>query len=99
MLEIDVQVARGDFSLRAALNIPTPGVTAFYGASGAGKTTLAHTITGLTQATGRITLDEETLLDSERGICLATERRGVACVFQDARLFPHLCVEIGRAHV
>ena len=92
MLGIDVYVERGDFSLEARLNIPTPGVTAFFGASGAGKTTLAHTVTGLIRATGHITLDEETLLDSARGLCLAPERRGVACVFQDARLFPHLCI-------
>ena len=39
MLGINVHVGRGDFSLEARLSIPTPGVTAFFGASGAGKTT------------------------------------------------------------
>ena len=65
MLGIDVHVGRGDFSLEARLSIPTPGVTAFFGASGAGKTTLAHTVTGLIRATGHITLDEEARLALE----------------------------------
>jgi molybdate transport system ATP-binding protein len=92
MLAIDIRVQRARFSLDAKLAIPTPGVTALFGPSGAGKTTLAHAVAGLVPTSGTISLDGETLLDTTRGICLPPEQRAVGCVFQDARLFPHLSV-------
>jgi molybdate transport system ATP-binding protein len=92
MLTLQVRIARNAFELNAELCIPTPGVTALFGPSGAGKTTLAHAVTGLVEATGRIELDGEVLLDSDRGICVPVEARAIGCVFQDARLFPHLNV-------
>lgn len=63
------------------------------GPSGSGKTSLLETITGLRRgARGRIALGDDVLLDSERGVCLAPERRRVGYVPQDALLFPHLDV-------
>ncbi len=92
MLDIDLRVTRDSFQLDATLNIPTPSITALFGPSGAGKTTLAHAVAGLVPACGRITLDGVDLLDSKRGINVPVERRRIGCVFQDARLFPHLRV-------
>jgi molybdate transport system ATP-binding protein len=92
MLRIDLTVGRGAFRLQARLDIPTPGVTALFGPSGAGKTSLAHAIAGLIPATGLIELDGIVLLDSEHGINIPCEYRRVGCAFQDARLFPHLSV-------
>lgn len=92
MLQLDIRVRRDRFSLDAKLSIPTPGVTALFGPSGAGKTTLAHAVAGLVPTIGTISLDGETLLDTTRGISLPAEQRAVGCVFQDARLFPHLTV-------
>jgi molybdate transport system ATP-binding protein len=70
-----------------------PGVTALFGRSGAGKTTVINAIAGLFRpASGRIALDDHVLLDTARGVMLPAHRRRIACVFQDGRLFPHLTV-------
>jgi molybdate transport system ATP-binding protein len=70
------------------------GVTALFGPSGGGKTTILEIIAGtLRPDGGRVTLDVRVLADIERGICLPPEVRHVGCVFQDQRLFPHLTVE------
>jgi molybdate transport system ATP-binding protein len=93
MLDVDVRLQRGDFRLEAAFSAPTPGVTALFGRSGCGKTTLVNLIAGLARdGTGRIALDGQTWLDSNAGLRVPAERRGVGCVFQDARLFPHYSV-------
>src|SRR5437899_8925254 len=61
-----------------------------FGPSGAGKTTILEAIAGLRRtARGVIRLDGRTCLDSERGIDLPPELRGVGYVPQDGLLFPH----------
>ncbi len=92
MLDLDVAVARGAFTLRVEAHLG-PGVTALLGRSGAGKTTLLHLIAGLAHPDrGRISLGGETLYDGARGIAQPPERRRLGLVFQDGRLFPHLTV-------
>lgn len=69
------------------------GVTALFGRSGAGKTTIVNAVAGLLRPDeGRITLGPDTLLDTARGVCVPPHRRRIGYVFQDARLFPHLSV-------
>jgi molybdate transport system ATP-binding protein len=69
------------------------GVTALFGRSGAGKTTVINVIAGLLRPDrGRVVLDGEPLLDTARGIDVPRHRRRIGYVFQDARLFPHLTV-------
>ncbi len=93
MLEVRVEKKLGEFKLAAAFQAPR-GVTALFGPSGAGKTSLVSIIAGLLKPDqGRIALADKVLYDSERKICLAPERRQVGYVFQDGRLFPHLCVK------
>jgi molybdate transport system ATP-binding protein len=93
MLEVDLTLRLGAFEFAACFNAPSPGVTALFGRSGAGKTTLANAIAGLVQPqAGRIRLDGEVLYDRATGIDLAAERRRIGYVFQNARLFPHLSV-------
>jgi molybdate transport system ATP-binding protein len=93
MLRVDVQLARGGFALAAKFTAPTPGVTAVFGRSGCGKTTLVNLLAGLLPgATGQIELDGETWLDTPRGMDVPAERRRIGYVFQDARLFPHYSV-------
>jgi molybdate transport system ATP-binding protein len=93
MLSVDVQLARGAFRLDARFDAPTPGVTALFGRSGCGKTTLVNLLAGLLPgASGRITLEDEPWLDTVRGIDVPAERRRIGYVFQDARLFPHYTV-------
>ena len=96
MLEIALRhrFGRAGFALDLACTLPNGGVSAIFGPSGCGKSTLLAAIAGLLVPDhGRITLADEVLLDTARGISLAPERRRCAMVFQDARLFPHLSVE------
>ena len=93
VLDVDIKVRRGAFALSVRFSAPTPGVTALFGASGAGKTSLALALAGLlTPDAGRLALDGECWFDPARGIDVPAERRRIGYVFQDARLFPHLDV-------
>jgi molybdate transport system ATP-binding protein len=93
MLTVAATKRRGDFTLDAAFEAPTPGVVALFGRSGCGKSTLVNIIAGLLEpASGRVALDDAVLLDTQRRINLPPERRRMGYVFQDARLFPHLRV-------
>ncbi len=92
MLEVSLRHGFAGFRLEAAFTAG-PGVTALFGRSGAGKTTIAQAVAGLLRPeAGRIVLGGEVLLDTARGICLPPHRRRLGYVFQDARLFPHLSV-------
>ena len=90
MLEINVKKQLGKLSLAAKLSIPNQGVTALFGLSGSGKSSLIQLISGLTVPDeGSISLNGRTLVDTAKGICLAPNQRHIGYVFQDARLFPH----------
>lgn len=95
MIEIDVSLARGTgFTLTAQFNAPGTGVTALFGRSGSGKTTIIQMVAGSVRpGQGHIRVGGETFFDSSRGIDLPIEKRRVGYVFQDARLFPHLTVD------
>lgn len=89
MLNVEVRLARDDFSLDVSLS-SSPGVLALFGRSGCGKSTLVDALAGLLPGvTGRIVLDGDTWLDSAAGVHVPAEHRRVGYVFQDARLFPH----------
>src|SRR5215467_4806559 len=92
MLSIDVEKRLGDFSLAARFEAQG-GVTALFGASGAGKTTLVNMIAGLIAPDrGRIRLDDTVLFYSAARIDVPAHRRRIGYVFQEGRLFPHLSV-------
>jgi molybdate transport system ATP-binding protein len=93
MLQVDIRLQRGTFRLDANFTAPVPGVTALFGRSGCGKTTVVNLLAGLIrEGEGRLALDDEIWFDSARGICVPAERRRIGYVFQDARLFPHYTV-------
>jgi molybdate transport system ATP-binding protein len=92
VLEIDIEHRLGPFELDIHFRSGR-GLTALFGRSGAGKTSVVNAIAGLIRPErGRIVIDEAVLLDTDRGICAPTHRRGVGYVFQEGRLFPHLTV-------
>lgn len=90
MLSLNFMQQQGDHVLEVDLQIPAKGITAIFGVSGAGKTSLINAISGLTQPQrGRIQLHDRLLFDAEQKIVLPPEKRRIGYVFQDARLFPH----------
>ncbi|MEE8535762.1 MAG: molybdenum ABC transporter ATP-binding protein [Kiloniellales bacterium] len=93
MLEMRVEKRLGEFRLDATFSCQTNGIIAFFGRSGAGKTSLVNMLAGLLRPDrGRIVLKDQSLFDSELGIDLPPERRRLGYVFQEGRLFPHLSV-------
>ncbi len=92
-IEVALRHRFADKTLDIRFTAPSPGVTALFGRSGAGKSTALMTIAGLLRPDAcRIVIDGEVLADTAAGLWLAPERRRVGLVFQDARLFPHLSV-------
>lgn len=90
MLALYFTQTLGAHRLQVAENLPASGITAVFGVSGAGKTSLINAIGGLTRPEqGRIVLNDRVLFDAQKRICLPPEKRRVGYVFQDARLFPH----------
>jgi molybdate transport system ATP-binding protein len=92
VLSVAVSHRFGHFVLDAAFDSGR-GLTALFGRSGAGKTSLVNAIAGLLRPErGCIVIDGEVLADTERGIFVPARRRRIGYVFQDGRLFPHLTV-------
>ncbi|WP_130834451.1 molybdenum ABC transporter ATP-binding protein ModC [[Erwinia] mediterraneensis] len=90
MLKLAFSQRLGDHQLEINATLPAKGITAIFGLSGAGKTSLINAIGGLTRPQrGRIQLNDRLLSDAESGVFLPPEKRRVGYVFQDARLFPH----------
>ena len=89
-LDVRLQHRFPGFTLDVAFQAP-PGVTALFGRSGSGKTSVVNAIAGLLRPdAGLITASGITLFDGR--INLPPHRRRLGYVFQDARLFPHLTV-------
>lgn len=91
MITANVKVRNAGFELHAAFKIPAKGVTAVFGASGCGKTTLLRAIAGLENSQGALSVGDETWQSDSA--CLAAYQRSVGFVFQDTALFPHLSVQ------
>lgn len=91
-LSVRLRHSFGGFVLDAGFEAP-PGITALFGRSGSGKTTIVNAVAGLLRPQeGRITLDGRVLVDTGARVFVPPHRRRIGYVFQDARLFPHLSV-------
>lgn len=90
-LVVDAALDRGDFRLAVAASFELGGITAIFGASGSGKTSLLRVIAGLEAgARGQIRFRDTEWQNGTRR--LPPEARGAGFVFQDGRLFDHLDV-------
>ena len=85
--DIDVERRLGDRSIGVRFTAGA-GLTALFGPSGAGKTSILNMVAGLLKPDrGNIRIGDRTLFGD--GIDLPPEARRIGYVFQDGRLFPH----------
>ncbi|MEM1272259.1 MAG: molybdenum ABC transporter ATP-binding protein [Pseudomonadota bacterium] len=89
-IELRHQIGNLDLTLKSPV---MRGITAIFGPSGAGKTTILRAIAGLVAPdAGRISISGRIWFDRAQGIDLPASQRRVGYVFQEPRLFPHLSV-------
>jgi molybdate transport system ATP-binding protein len=92
MIDLCLHKRQGAFNLAVEFT-GSSGITALFGRSGAGKSSVVAMAAGLARPDrGHIRIGDDVLFDSERGINLPAERRRVGLIFQDGRLFPHMSV-------
>lgn len=93
-MTLDLHVRR--HVVDAQLSVPLSGVTALFGPSGAGKTTVLRTVAGLERTRGHVRFGAQ--MWESGGTFVPARARGVGYLFQDAALFPHLDVEANVAY-
>jgi molybdate transport system ATP-binding protein len=92
VIVLDFRLSQGSFTLDIRVRLDRP-ITALFGPSGAGKTTVLDAIAGLrTPLAGSIAIGGRSLFDSDEGINLPPHHRHVGYVAQDVALFPHMSV-------
>lgn len=90
-LNVDIKLTLERFELEVAHTFELSGITALFGASGAGKSLLLRVISGLENgASGQVTISGEPW--QSHGRFVPPHKRGIGYVFQDSRLFTHLDV-------
>lgn len=90
-LSLALRWQRSTFTLDINLQLPSEGVTAIYGSSGAGKTSLLRCIAGLAKAPHANIQFQDHIWQQGRHFT-PPERRRIGYVFQEASLLPHLSV-------
>ncbi len=91
-IAVSIEKRLGAFALSVAFT-SKGRITALFGRSGAGKTSVINLIAGMQRPdAGFIRVGDTTLVDTTRGIFVPTHRRRIGYVFQEGRLFPHLTV-------
>jgi molybdate transport system ATP-binding protein len=90
-MSFDIAVRRRIGEREIALEFRTgPGVTALFGPSGVGKTSMLNMVAGLLRPdVGHIRVADEMMFDSAARIDTPAHRRACGYIFQDDRLFPH----------
>lgn len=89
---VDITKDLGSFKLEVSFETEG-GVVGLLGSSGCGKSMTLRCIAGIVRPDrGRIVVEGRTLFDSERGIDIKPQRRGVGLLFQNYALFPNMTV-------
>jgi molybdate transport system ATP-binding protein len=92
VIALDFSLRQGRFALEVGERFDSR-ITALFGPSGAGKTTILDAIAGLrTPVSGRIVVGTRVLFDAGRRLNLPVHRRHVGYVAQEVALFPHMSV-------
>ena len=92
-LNLDFTHPLRSFDASVQLTVADGATTALVGPSGAGKTTVLRVVAGLLRPRhGAVSLGGRVLLDTDDGVDVPPERRGVGYLFQEYALFPHLDV-------
>ena len=92
MIECKIKIQLESFMLDANFSIPDRGITVVFGPSGSGKTTLLRAIAGIEKSDdGFLKIGDSVWQKGED--FLATHKRQIGYVFQDAALFDHLDVK------
>lgn len=93
MIEVSIRKQLAELRIDVAFKAASRGITAIFGRSGAGKTSIIRAIAGgLRPDEGRIVVDDRVFFDSAAGIDMPIHARRAGYVFQESRLFPHLSV-------
>ena len=92
-MRINVQRRQGSCYIDVAFQGDESGITALFGPSGAGKTSIINMVAGLQRPdSGTVFIRGRCLFDSAQGVNLPPEKRNVGYVFQEGLLFPHVSV-------
>ena len=93
MLKVDVAGSLGEFDYAVSFETEHR-VIALFGVSGAGKSTVINTLSGvLLPDYGHISIDDSVFLDTSTRQNISPRRRRIGQIFQDGRLFPHMSVK------
>lgn len=88
-----LRASRGDFRLDVSFDVADGETLAVLGPNGAGKSTILRCLLGLVPLdSGRVTLDDRVIDDTENDVYVQPEARRIGAVFQDYLLFKHLSV-------
>ena len=92
LLEATIAGRLGEFSCDFSFVVAERGITALFGPSGGGKTTILRCLAGLEHLSGRVVQGTTTWQDSAAAVFVPAYARAVGYVFQEASLFTHLDV-------
>jgi len=92
-VSIEFKKRLGNVDMDVSFSAPEHGITAIFGRSGAGKTSIINVVSGLLEPEdGNIVVNGRTLFNRDSRINVPVEKREIGYVFQESRLFPHYSV-------